>query len=205
LKLARLKYGGQWNPEPYAWQRFARILKRDVSWDLEIAAVDWFALKPEVAPIAHLTGLSAYTPTDVEIAALKSYVESGGVVLIDSCGSSPAFAQSMRVALAVAFPDQKLQPIADTDAMLKASFAGMRSIDRLHLRPYAAQKLTAAPPLEQLTAGKGKVIFSSLDITTGLLGTNPWGLIGYNADSAQTVVNNLVIWAGNTAANSVGR
>ena len=63
------------------------------------------------------------------------------------------------------------------------------------LRPYAAHKLgKSAGRFEGLTHGQGHVLFTSLDLTSGLLGTNTWGITGYQPDYAQSLLKNLLLW-----------
>ena len=38
------------------------------------------------------------------------------------------------------------------------------------------------------------MIFSPLDLTSGLLGTNTWGIIGYAPDYAQSLLQNIILW-----------
>ena len=43
------------------------------------------------------------------------------------------------------------------------------------------------------TVGKGRVIYTELDVTTGLLGTNTWGITGYSPAYAQGLLKNLIL------------
>ena len=38
-------------------------------------------------------------------------------------------------------------------------------------------------------------MFSRLDVTTGLLGTESWGIVGYDPAYAQALVKNAILWA----------
>ena len=38
--------------------------------------------------------------------------------------------------------------------------------------------------------GKGRVIFTPLDVTSGLIGTNTWGILGYTPEYAEAMVTN---------------
>jgi hypothetical protein len=46
-----------------------------------------------------------------------------------------------------------------------------------------------------LRLGKGCIVFSPLDLTTGLLATNTRGILGYAPPSCETFLRNLVVWA----------
>src|SRR5256885_997700 len=128
LKIARVKHGGNWNPEPYSWERFSRYLKQQTGWSLEIAASEAGELKVGNFPMAHLTGTGELKLSDAEVAGLRNYVESGGTLLIDACGGSGAFAQSIQPFLARLSPQNKPSPVAAGHAILRAIFPGMQDL-----------------------------------------------------------------------------
>ena len=149
-------------------------------------------LKLDVAPIAHLTGTAELNLTDAQVAAIKSYVQSGGTLLIDACGGSGAFAQSIQRIFAGS------TPIAANDPMLQAWAPGMEDVALAVLRPYAQKQLgKAAGKLEQIQLGKGRIIISGIDFSTGLVGCNAWGIIGYEPGYALKLVKNLIVWSEN--------
>src|SRR5205823_424704 len=104
VRVARLKYPGAWDPEPAAWQRFGRYLQAQTRIATETADVNLADLKPGAAPVAHLTGAAAYTPTDAEATAAREYVAAGGVLLIVACGGGPFALTVENGLLAKAFP-----------------------------------------------------------------------------------------------------
>ncbi|HZZ44817.1 MAG TPA: DUF4159 domain-containing protein, partial [Tepidisphaeraceae bacterium] len=99
IPVARLKYEGNWDPEPWGWVREARLFDRATSIGLDVKGVDLVALEPKTAPVAFLTGTAAHQFTDAEVKVVKEYVEGGGMLLIDSCGGGEAFAESVRTNL----------------------------------------------------------------------------------------------------------
>ena len=60
INIARVMYNGNWDPEPYAWQRFARVFQNNTGTALDVNTVVWRDLRPGTAPLAHLTGTAAY-------------------------------------------------------------------------------------------------------------------------------------------------
>jgi len=195
VTIARLKYAGNWDPEPYAWERERRAFQYGTAYGLNVRAMKWTDLTPADAPIAHITGTARYDPNSEEIAAMKQFVEAGGVVLIDSCGGPDPFTASMRKALAAAFPDAKLQPVLPSHPLLNAGNPGMIDLTKRLLRLYVTEKMGADfGGFEILAAGKGHVILSPLDVTSGLLGTNTWGIWGWDTLYSQAVVRNLIFW-----------
>ena len=195
INLARLEYSGDWDPEPGAWDRQRKVCQFLTGYGLHLRAVKWSALGSDDSPIAHVTGAVRYDPRPDEIAAMKKYVEAGGVLLIDSCGGSDPFTQSMRRALAVAFPDAKLVAVPPSHPLLNSVAPGMFDLSKRRLRLFVTEKMGAHfGAFEMLHAGKGHVILSPLDITSGLLGTNTWGIWGWDPDYAQMFVQNLICW-----------
>jgi hypothetical protein len=102
--VARLKYdGGDWNPEPGAWRRFADLFQWEMDVNVPVSEVDLAALDAGTAKVAHLTGTQAVAFTDEQAQSLRKFVEAGGIVLVDPCGGSKAFDNSARKLLEKAF------------------------------------------------------------------------------------------------------
>ena len=195
IGIARVMYNSNWDPEPYAWERFRRVFHNNTGTALEVNPVVWRDLRPGSAPLAHLTGTAAYDPAPSEIAAMKSYVQGGGVLLIDGCGGSEAFIDSMRKALATALPNSKLAPITPAHPLLSKGPPGMADLGTAKVRLYVTEKVGPHyGGFQILSAGKGHVILSTMDITSGLLGTDTWGIWGFTADYAQSFIQNAIFW-----------
>jgi hypothetical protein len=194
-RVARLTYDGNWDPEPGAWRRFANWFARQTGTGLIVADVPLAQLSPGIAPVAHLTGTAAYEPTDGEIAAIRAYVDGGGVILIDSCGGGSEFAEAMRAALERAFPDTSTRLPSNSHPLLRPGPPGMDNLSRVRLRPFAQEWVVRrSSGLRLLQSGGGHVVFSSMDIVSGLLGTQTWSIFGYDPDYAQALVKNLIFW-----------
>jgi hypothetical protein len=193
--LIRVQYAGDWDPEPAAWPRFSRAFQNATGYGLDLQFSKWSQLTPGAAPIAHVTGATQYDPSPTELEAMRKYVEAGGVMLIDGCGGSGAFEQSMRAALAKAFPDSKLELLSSGHPMLNSVKPGMADLTHRKLRLTVTEANGAKTGgFEILSAGKGHVIYSALDLTSGLLGTDTWGIWGYDAGYGQSFVQNFILW-----------
>jgi len=203
VTVARLKYSGNWDPEPYAWTRFGHILERDRGEGIELHSVDLRDLRPGVAPLAHLTGTAAYMFTDAQLASLRQYVSSGGVLLIDACGGENAFAESVCTELLPrAFTGARPELIPPRHPLYRGLAGEETGASPLRLRPCAIERMGRVPsPLRLIHFGQGHVVLSSLDLTSGLLGTDTWGIMGYASKDAQQFITNLIVWA-NQAANT---
>src|SRR5258706_10936553 len=147
IAIARLKYAGNWDPEPAAWGRFARYLQWETSVALQPKTVELAGPAPAISaqefPIAHLSGTSTFNPTDAQMKALRDYVSSGGILIAEAVGGADSpFADSLQsTLLPKAFPDARFESLAANDPMLHATFKGMEDVWPPRLRPYASQKL----------------------------------------------------------------
>lgn len=196
VPIARLQYGGAWDPEPSAWERFSKVFKWQTSVRLTPRPIKWAELSAKGPALAYLTGTVQYLPTESELAATRAYVEGGGVLLVDDCGGNGRFIPDIRSALAKAFPGAKVARMDWTHPLFLAGSPGMSDLAKPRLRLFAQDTLgeTSLARLEILEAGKGCVIFSKLDVTSGLLGTQTWGITGFAPDYAQALLKNAVFW-----------
>ena len=199
VRVARLRYAGHWDPEPVAWERFSRLFLQRTGTPLKPVTVKWENLRPDDAPMAYLTGTALYAPTAAEVAALKAYVEAGGVLLVDTCGGTGAFAAGLKGPLAEAFPSAVLDPVPPTHPALNPGPPGMADVRRPKYRPFAAGRQGNRPGLYGFRAGRGQVILTTLDITSGLLHTGSWGIYGYDPTYCEALVQNIAFWAHDTA------
>ena len=80
--------------------------------------------------------------------------------------------------------------------MLTASAPGMDDLSTPLVRKYVkAKNLGTSGRLDELRFGKGAVIYNPLDLTSGLLGTNTWGILGFEPSYASALMKNVVLWS----------
>lgn len=199
VRMARLQYGGNWDPEPGAFERFANVFQRKTGYRLAIDMLKLSDLNADSAgtwQIVHLTGTARHVFTDAEAAALRTYVQAGGVVVIDPCGGPGVFDQELRNSLLLkAFPGHAPFGAPTTHPLLNPGLDGMEDVARPRVRQYTIEKLghsTATPVL--IDAGKGHVVVLPLDLTSGLLGTNTWSILGYEPTYAESLLKNIILW-----------
>ena len=195
-QIARLQYAGEWDPEPYAYERFSRYFQWETRQGVHPVTLPMKSLQPNSQPLAVLTGTVAHDFTDAEVEAAKAYVAGGGVLLIDACGGRPDFARSVeKTLLPVAFASSPLSLIADNNPLLLPSRNHADDLRKPQLRAFAGESGGKDLPMQTIAYGKGWVIYSRLDLTTGLLGTQSWGILGYSPAYAQALLKNAVLWA----------
>ena len=109
IKIARLQFAGNWNPEPGSWRRLAAILHNTENTDLDVQSVKLGEGKLDKSfPIADLTGTFKFTLTDAQRQKSSSTWKTAARLIVDSAGGDAAFAQSAQNELASIFPDSKL-------------------------------------------------------------------------------------------------
>ena len=68
------------------------------------------------------------------------------------------------------------------------------------MRRFVAEQTTATTTTAPSRACRrcasegGAVIVSNVDVTSGLLGTQTWGIYGYEPEYAESLVENLIFW-----------
>jgi hypothetical protein len=190
-----LRYAGAWNPEPYAYTRFARYFQWETHTGLNVATVDLKSLQPNSTPLAVLTGTVANDFTNAEVTAARDFVDAGGVLVIDACGGQAPFASSVhRSLIARAFPDASLLPVPEDYPALVPSRPFADDLRKPLYRTFTLEQLGRLPLLG-FSSGRGRVLFSRLDLTTGLLGTQSWGILGFDPAYSQALMKNLVLWS----------
>lgn len=190
LSLARLKFQGNWNPEPAGWTRLSNLLANEGVLDLrvEVAAIDE-ALLPARFPVAHLAGAGDFALEPDERRELKRYLEQGGLLVCDAAGGSTDAAVSIERMLAQLYPDAPLTIAAPDEPLL-------RGIDAVGYRRGATDRLRlgTAPRLKVLRIdGQVRALVSSEDLSGGLVGYPRDRIVGYTPASAVRVVRQVLL------------
>src|SRR5258706_4381493 len=76
LKVARLEFAGNWNPEPAGWPRLSAILQKQHQGTIVAEPFKLGEGKLDAAayPVAHLTGTGQFSFTKDQLNELKKYV-----------------------------------------------------------------------------------------------------------------------------------
>jgi hypothetical protein len=196
VNVARLKHAGNWDPEPAAWTQFSDRFYAQTGAAAEIRAITIAELSPQIT-LAHLAADTKLQLTDAEIPALKAYVESGGVLLLESFDGDPAATTAVRKnVLDKAFPTVAFEkPSPAQPPLLKAQDV-CDDLQHRGVRPFVAAQGGVDQPLLVAAVGKGYVVVSALDLSSGLADAHAWGINGYTPAYAGGIVKNLLVWAG---------
>jgi hypothetical protein len=203
--VAQLAFNGNWNPEPEAWPRLSRLMAYRGAADVTITEVllkDLGAM-PALPAMAHLAGTGKLVLTDDEQKALQNYVNAGGTLFVEALGGDPTFAASAADMLKTLFPQSTRKLVPPEYFLYTGTFSPLAAnIKSVKYRRYWVLQNGAqtAPRLEYLTINhRIGVFFSGEDITSGLLGTDTWGINGYMPESSIAIAWNLVLYAARNA------
>jgi len=189
VRVARVQTAGNWNPEPLAWPRLG-VNARNAGIEVVSSVVE---LKPGALDgfkLAHLTGTTIVTMTDLERVELKRFTDAGGLLLVDAAGGSGEFNFAVRAELEKIYGSDAQQldkPLPIDHPIYGAGDAKVKSVS---YRPFynGEREPNQGPRLRGLTTGdRLRVVYSPEDLTAGWTGMLHDGIQGYNVDSARAV------------------
>jgi hypothetical protein len=160
----------------------------------------------KTTPVAHMTGTTGFPVNAGDVAVVKKFLADGGTLIVDAAGSSPNFKTSFEKLLqevtgkaATSIPaDSKVYTGVGGDSVNAA-----KTDYRLFYRLTVGNRST--PQLKGVEMdGRWAVIYSEEDITSGLLGTNTWGILGYAPESAVNLARNMLLYAVDPKAGKDG-
>ncbi len=187
VRVGRIKYDGNWNPEPAGWDRLAAVMHNEHKANLTVAEVDPMAASLAEYDVLHLTGADTFNLPEGAADKLKAYVEAGGTLLVDAAGGNAAFIDSAEKLLRSAFAAEAnslSEPLPTSHPVYNA--AG-EPINDVGFTLFARRTVGGAnkPRLRGISfENRLGVIFSHEDLTNGLVGSNVGGVMGYAPEDA---------------------
>jgi hypothetical protein len=205
LPVARIKYNGAWDIEPYGWTRLRHYLLNETGTSLLVTSgvpLDDRGLSQY--RVAYITGTDAFELSSEEIKGLRRFLLGGGTLLADAAGGSRAFTKSLEDHVRQVLREEPRAVPDDTflltgagipDAVSLAGTSYRRSAHR-----YAAGR--RYPMLRAFSSGRRyAVVYTPLDLSVGLLGTQVYGVVGYDPDSVLPIMRNLLLYGGLSSAD----
>jgi hypothetical protein len=194
VTIVRASYQGNWNPEPLALEVFAEVaVDLDVSVsDHPLAGLAAVEVRPDLVIVS---GIEGHPFTTDEQAAIKNYVEAGGVILFETPGGRHDFTREAE-AMAESLFGSKAQRLLDTRIITGDGLDGATRLSTIGYRPYA-QEVFAVPETTPrlrglIVDGRPRVLFSRQDISQALLDQPCWGVAGYSPEAARDLMRNIL-------------
>jgi len=197
ITLARLKHGGACDPEPLAYERFARLMAVEAGLNVKVLGpIPIRDLAASGAAVATLTGTGALKLTPGEMVALKQFVARGGTLVVDAAGGNKEFADSAGEILTRIFGPDSLRPLTATAEIYTLKGRQIeRARYRMRTRRRLGDKRTGNLQAVLIGGKRAGVIFSREDITAGLVGYPSWTIDGYRPETAFAILRNIVVLA----------
>ena len=199
--MAQLEYAGNWNPEPGAWPRLAALARTYFQTRVTLRTLTGKNPIPSAITLVHLTGTEAFKLSTQAERHLRTYLHAGGLLFADAAGGKAAFTNAFTTLAGELWPGAPLVALPPTSAIYRGAFPGGVPATTVRYRKYylAMRNVRHArrPPhlLGVKAGGRWVILFSPWDITSGLLGTNTWGIAGYTPASAQKLARDILLYA----------
>ena len=200
IRVARLQYTGNWDPEPGGWRRLTAIMNNEQTAQLVVEPVKLGDGKlAGTYRVAHLTGTDKVKFTDAEKKDLTDFVKQSGTLIIDATGGQGEFAASVETELAGLFGDDAAKKLATDLPTDHPVYHTGTPVTDWTFRSYVRVKLgypLKAPRLRALDVnGRVAIIYSPMDLSVGMVGKEVDGIYGYSPKVATQLMANLLAYA----------
>lgn len=198
IELKRLPHSGSWNAHRKAWARFTPGLKHRTGIVLlpEETAKPCSAEELMRFDVVHLTTRRALRLDDATLAALRTYLQEGGLLLIDAADGQPD-------GVAAIAPLLDSLDVGETGVLpadhpiVTGAFPGGRPLGNLETTKAGASLAIggAAPPILTRTLdGHIAVLACPFDLIAGVDDVFIWDRSGYEPASTARLVDNIFLW-----------
>jgi hypothetical protein len=94
-----------------------------------------------------------------------------------------------------AFPGTFPSNVGTDHPLATGGRPGMVALGKPRVRPYVTERAAGlVGPPGILSSGRGHVVIAPADVTTGLLATGTWGVVGYDPGYCHALLSNLIFW-----------
>jgi hypothetical protein len=197
LRVAKLKHAGDWDLAPRAIPNLMDALRKPpFNFDIALTQKDLFPRDPALIyyPLLYIQGRAPFSFPKEDLELLRRHLEpSGATLFADAACGNPVFDAAFRRFAAALFPDHKLEPIPDNDALYT---------NRVGFDLSGCQYTKAAgggkgfPQLEGVKVdGHWAIIYSKFDLGCALSRQSGLDCKGYTYDSAVRIAANIVIYS----------
>ena len=195
IRVARVKYNGDFDPEPLAWQRLSALMANRHRIALQVSEpIDPAQLDAKSYPVAAMTGTKGFTLTGAQADGLKKYIAQGGRLIVEAAGGSKEFADSVKAQFPPLFAKAQLASLVSDHAVYRQP----EKLDKITYRSDYARTMGLDKNQGRLQAfvdgGRVVVVFSAEDLTAGLLGVPSYRLKGYSPETAVSLMTNILCY-----------
>jgi hypothetical protein len=205
LKLARIQYDGNWDPEPGGWRRLSALMHRDDKLKLTVTPVKLGDGQLTNYKLAHLTGTDAMKLSKPQVDELSKFVDGGGTILIDAAGGSTAFSAATEGLLSTLFGADATRGLATPlPADSPVYGTGNAAMQKVSYRSFARGRSVGSvqtPRVFGIEKG-GRIVcfYSREDISAGLVGQEMDGITGYSPATAVELARHILLYSSGLGA-----
>ena len=189
-------HGGDWDPHPTGTMGLLKYVgaKSTVEVQFKRASVDLRKTEAFQYPLLYMTGHDNFVLQKEEVAALRSYLRNGGILLADACCGRKEFDEAFRREMKRVLPERDLKPLPTAHALFSMH-------DKIRRVTYSgilrqSQPGMVAPRLEGSTIGGVlAVIYSPYGLGTQWDGMERPFARCYSAKDALKIGMNVVVYA----------
>ncbi len=201
IQVGRLMHGGDWNTAPGATAALSRSLSRAISVGLQSRSVDAGESIPRELRLLWLTGsqFEAFRPSEME--NLRSYLDAGGLLLLDAAYGDEAFYDRALAQLEQLYGAQAIKPLPADHPLLTGKFAGELGSNIMSVAYNVAARNVLGrrqgPPslVGVWHDGRLVAVASRLALASPAEGSPPYDCVGYSVRDARRIVLNVVLYA----------
>lgn len=199
IRVARIRYAGPWDLEPYGWSRLRNYMNNETGTNLLVTsgiALDSGALAD--FRVAYITGNKAFKLSEPERKGLRHFLTTGGTLLADGAGGARAFIKSLEQELRDVLHEEPRVVPPDSFLLTGAGLPDAVDLAGTQYRraAHGAGSGRGYPRLRTFGSRRRfSVIYSPLDLTAGLVGTPIYNVAGYAPDSVLRIARNLLLYA----------
>jgi len=193
LVIAQVVHDGDWDPTPHGLPNLMKYLAGSTTLNVQFKRVP-VSLTEERAfnhPVLYMTGLRDFKFTPAEIARLRTYLASGGVLVADAAAGRKAFDVAFRREIGRVLPKAEFKLVEPDSPLFETPFK-IRTVDYTEAVKAAEPDLNSPALLGITIDGSLAVVYSPYSLGNGWEQIDyPYNLGVCNSDALRLGVNIL--------------
>lgn len=168
LAIGQIVHSGHWDPNPSALPRLLRFVQNNSTIAVEFQRQDLAPESKEIFkfPLLYMVGHNDFQFSENQVANLRAYLRSGGVLLGEACCGSRQFDRAFRREIKRVLPEHSLEVLSAEHLLFDVNF----SISSVRVTPLAEKLYPGLdrPKIEAISINDDlAVIYSPLALANG--------------------------------------
>jgi Domain of unknown function (DUF4159) len=194
LRIKRFRHGGDWDAHLGMWQRRHDNFQHATGIDIIADETGDATTNLSDFDIVQFTTRGKVKPTDEQVAALKAYVKSGGLLLVESAdGTAKGNRVIPKMLRLIDIGEERV--LTRGDALMTGAFPEGKPMSKLVTTPSGASLIPrgdAPPILMRIVDGHVGMIACPFDLSAGLERHHIWNRVGFEPESTDEIVDNIL-------------